>query len=173
LRFATAAGASDRLRLDLLINEIIYEAISKNKITLKSDGKAKRPFIDVKDMCNSIFSCIKLNFKENFNVFNVGSNENNFSVIDIANKIANSTNVSTIKIGEAADSRSYDVDFSKFKSLDLNFSFSSIDQTINELIYSVKDNIDLIKSKEIYLKRLTKLEKLIEQSKINNNLFWV
>ena len=173
LRFATAAGFSDRLRLDLLINEITFEALSSKCITLKSNGKAKRPFIDVFDMSNSIISCINRNFIDDFNVFNVGSNNNNFSVLDIANLISNMTGINNINIGESLDNRSYDVDFSKFNNLDLDFRFKSIEETIIKLIQNIDENLDYIKLNERNLKRLNKLDYLINKNLINNNLFWI
>ena len=54
LRFATACGYSDRLRLDLVLNDFVTSAFTKKKIEILSDGKAWRPLIDVKDMCRAI-----------------------------------------------------------------------------------------------------------------------
>src|ERR1700716_845068 len=50
LRFATACGMSDRLRLDLVLNDFVACAISRGEITVLSDGSPWRPLIDVADM---------------------------------------------------------------------------------------------------------------------------
>ena len=53
LRYSTAAGVSNNLRLDLVLNDFVY-AVRNKKIVILSDGKAFRPLIDVEDMCKSI-----------------------------------------------------------------------------------------------------------------------
>ena len=48
LRFATACGMSDRLRLDLVLNDFVACAVSSGNITILSDGTPWRPLIHVK-----------------------------------------------------------------------------------------------------------------------------
>ena len=54
LRFATACGMSDRLRLDLVLNDFVAGAVASKKITILSDGTPWRPLIRVKDMARAI-----------------------------------------------------------------------------------------------------------------------
>src|SRR5262249_42031669 len=54
LRFATACGMSDRLRLDLVLNDFVASAIANGEITVLSDGTPWRPLIDVSDMARAI-----------------------------------------------------------------------------------------------------------------------
>ena len=54
LRFATACGMSDRLRLDLVLNDFVACAVASRKITVLSDGTPWRPLIDVRDMARAI-----------------------------------------------------------------------------------------------------------------------
>jgi UDP-glucose 4-epimerase len=54
LRFATACGMSDRLRLDLVLNDFVACALSIGEITVLSDGSPWRPLIDVADMVRAI-----------------------------------------------------------------------------------------------------------------------
>ena len=53
LRFATACGMSERLRLDLVLNDFVACALSSGKISVLSDGTPWRPLIDVKDMARA------------------------------------------------------------------------------------------------------------------------
>ena len=53
-RNATVFGYSRNLRLDLVINDLCYEAFTKSEINLLSDGTPKRPFIHVLDLANII-----------------------------------------------------------------------------------------------------------------------
>ena len=54
LRFATACGMSDRLRLDLVLNDFVACALASGEITVLSDGTPWRPLIDVEDMARAI-----------------------------------------------------------------------------------------------------------------------
>ncbi len=54
LRFATACGMSDRLRLDLVLNDFVANAVSSRKIVVLSDGTPWRPLIHVKDMARAL-----------------------------------------------------------------------------------------------------------------------
>ena len=54
LRFATACGMSDRLRLDLVLNDFVACALTSGEITVLSDGTPWRPLIDVRDMALAI-----------------------------------------------------------------------------------------------------------------------
>ncbi len=54
LRFATACGMSDRLRLDLVLNDFVASAIATGRIDIMSDGTPWRPLIHVADMARGI-----------------------------------------------------------------------------------------------------------------------
>ena len=54
LRFATACGMSERLRLDLVLNDFVAGALTSGEVSVLSDGTPWRPLIDVEDMCRAI-----------------------------------------------------------------------------------------------------------------------
>ena len=54
LRFATACGWSERLRLDLVLNDFVAGALASHKVTVLSDGTPWRPLIHVSDMARAI-----------------------------------------------------------------------------------------------------------------------
>ena len=86
LRYSTAAGVSNNLRLDLVLNDLFMPQPGI-KIVILSDGKAFRPLIDVEDMCKSIhWALFRKKDKENYLAINVGRNENNIRIIDLARK---------------------------------------------------------------------------------------
>ena len=94
LRFATACGASDRLRLDLVLNDFVASAIKYKKITILSNGEPWRPLIDVKDMANSIIWAIIHKFENSEPLsINVGSNDWNFNVLQLAKSVAQNIKV--------------------------------------------------------------------------------
>ena len=76
LRFATACGMTDRLRLDLVLNDFVAGAHAFRKITLLSDGSPWRPLIHVRDMARAIDWAIdRPAGDEAFLALNTGSDE--------------------------------------------------------------------------------------------------
>ena len=145
LRFATACGMSSRLRLDLVLNDFVANAILFNEIKILSDGLAWRPLIDVKDMAKSIEWAIQASDKkigENFLCLNTGSNNWNYRVVDLAKEVSKVIGPIDIKVGEKKeiDKRSYKVDFTKFSKLASEVSIdSNLDFTIKNLANGIKN----------------------------------
>jgi nucleoside-diphosphate-sugar epimerase len=86
LRFATACGMSDRLRLDLVLNDFVACATASGEITVLSDGTPWRPLIDVEDMARAILWAVRRK-RENggeFLAVNAGRDESNYQVRDLA-----------------------------------------------------------------------------------------
>lgn len=121
LRFATACGMSERLRLDLVLNDFVAGAITSGKITVLSDGTPWRPLINVKDMARAIEWAITRPAETGgrFLTVNTGSDVWNYQVKDLANAVAAAVPGTEVSINQNAppDKRSYRVDFSLFHSL--------------------------------------------------------
>jgi nucleoside-diphosphate-sugar epimerase len=121
LRFATACGMSDRLRLDLVLNDFVACAISSGEITVLSDGSPWRPLIDVEDMARAINWAIsrKASSGGQFLAVNAGRDEGNYQVKQLAEAVAAHVPDTKVSINTSAppDKRSYKVDFTLFKSL--------------------------------------------------------
>lgn len=121
LRFATACGMSDRLRLDLVLNDFVACALSQRRITVLSDGTPWRPLIDVADMARAIDWAISrpADAGGRYLAVNVGSNARNQQVRDLARAVAAAVPDTEVDINldAPADSRSYRVDFSLFEEL--------------------------------------------------------
>jgi nucleoside-diphosphate-sugar epimerase len=121
LRFATACGMSDRLRLDLVLNDFVACAISTRRITVLSDGTPWRPLINVKDMARAIEWALERDADTggDFLVVNAGTDSWNYQVHELATVVANAVPGTEVSINRAAppDKRSYRVDFSLFRAL--------------------------------------------------------
>lgn len=121
LRFATACGMSDRLRLDLVLNDFVACAVAARNITILSDGSPWRPLIDVADMARAIEWAL---VRETGNggamlSVNVGSGVWNYQVKELAQAVSETVPGTTMRINTEAppDKRSYRVDFSLFEKL--------------------------------------------------------
>lgn len=121
LRFATACGMSDRLRLDLVLNDFVASALATGEITVLSDGTPWRPLIDVADMARAIEWAIRRSPDKGgrFLVVNAGSSKGNHQVRGLAEVVAGHLPGTKVSINREAppDKRSYQVDFSLFTEL--------------------------------------------------------
>jgi nucleoside-diphosphate-sugar epimerase len=121
LRFSTACGMSERLRLDLVLNDFVAGAIASGKITILSDGTPWRPLINVKDMARAIDWAVARGVEDGgeFLAVNVGSDGWNYQVRDLAEAVAEVLPGVEISINKNAqpDKRSYQVSFELFKRL--------------------------------------------------------
>jgi nucleoside-diphosphate-sugar epimerase len=121
LRFATACGMSDRLRLDLVLNDFVACAMSTKRITVLSDGTPWRPLINVTDMARAVEWALERDVAAtgNFLVVNTGSDAWNYQVQELASAVAKIVPGTEVAINHEAppDKRSYRVDFSLFRTL--------------------------------------------------------
>jgi nucleoside-diphosphate-sugar epimerase len=178
LRFATACGFSPRLRLDLVLNDFVASGFLNHKIEILSDGSPLRPLIHVKDMARAIeWASTRKNANgDNFLVVNAGSNEWNYQIKELANKVKEIIGNVEVSINPNAvsDTRSYKVDFSLFNELAANYTPKiSLDDAVNDLLNGLK----AMKFKDAnfrnsHLIRLKTLTNLIDLNMINNNLNW-
>ncbi|MEM3443221.1 MAG: SDR family oxidoreductase, partial [Candidatus Bathyarchaeia archaeon] len=122
LRQATVYGFSPRMRFDLAINGMVLGFFKNGKIPIMRDGKQWRPFIHVKDTSNAFLTVLEAdNELVNGQIFNVGSNEQNMQIFDLAKLVAESINLPfNYEWYGSPDARSYRVSFDKIKKT-LNF----------------------------------------------------
>src|SRR6185503_14087773 len=125
LRFATACGMSDRLRLDLVLNDFVAGAYAFRQITLLSDGTPWRPLIHVRDMARAIDWAVdrEAGHGGTFLALNTGSDEWNYQIRQLADAVAEIVPGVEVSIREdaAPDARSYKVSFALFRELAPNY----------------------------------------------------
>lgn len=136
-RFATAFGVSPRMRLDLLINDFVYQAVV-NKTLILFEKTFKRTFIHVGDMARSFIFGLKNFDRMKGQIYNVGGEKNNFSKEDVALKIKEKIKfyLHFADIGEDQDKRNYIVSYKKINEAGFKIKIS-VDEGINELIRAV------------------------------------
>ncbi len=124
LRNATAYGLSPRLRGDLVVNNLTGYAVTTGQVLLKSDGTAWRPLVHVEDIARAFHAVLESPRELVHNqAFNVGRNEDNHRVRDIALMVKEIVPDSEVTFAESVstDSRCYRVDFSKILNTLPNF----------------------------------------------------
>ena len=121
LRFATACGWSERLRLDLVLNDFVASAVATGEISILSDGTPWRPLIHVRDMARAIEWAVARAAPNGgpFLAVNAGSDAWNYRVRELAAAVAEALPGTRVRLNPAAapDLRSYRVDFGRFRQL--------------------------------------------------------
>ncbi len=178
LRFSTACGWSDRIRLDLVLNDFVACAIASKEITVLSDGSPWRPLIDVKDMARSMEWALTRDPAEggNYLAVNVGCAEWNYQVSELAEAVAQAVPGTSVSINTDAppDKRSYRVDFSLYESLAPRHQPQvSLEQAISE----IKAGLEAMQFSDANFRasqfmRLKVLEKHIADGRLTEQLRW-
>jgi len=141
LRLASIFGDSVRMRWDQSINSMLKELHLKGKIEVKSKS-SKRPFLHIKDAAEAIILVVKSR-KEKVagEIFNVGSNDQNYSIEEIAKKIMEVTNENgNLIIHDQKDENSFTMDCSKIKKI-LAFQIKhDLKYGIDEIMVKLKQN---------------------------------
>lgn len=169
-RNSTVFGFSKNLRLDLVVNDLTFNALKNNKIEVISDGSPKRPFIHVQDLCRLIDTVISDNRNIDKEIINVGDNSLNYSIKEISQIISDLTKVEDITFGDKDDDqRSYYLSFDKLNNIYPNFEIEfDMRSGILDLINNLKHY--KLSGNEI---RLKKLDSLTKENKVDSNLFWI
>ena len=170
LRNSTAFGFSKNMRLDLVINDLVFSGIRDNKLNIISDGTPKRPFVHISDICNFIHKFIQEEKNFDNEIFNVGSKNLNLSIRDVAEKVADHLNIEDLTFGaKDVDQRSYYLNFNKLTKTFNDFDFDfDLDTGIRDLV----DNLNDYKLSENEI-RIEKINKLINEKRIDNYLNWI
>lgn len=177
LRFATACGMSNRLRLDLVLNDFVAGAVASGQINILSDGSPWRPLIHMKDMARAIeWAVTRDTGVGSFLAVNTGSNDWNYQVKELAEAVAAVIPGTTVTINPDAvpDKRSYRVNFDLFKSL---APYHQPAVSLQEAIVELRDGLSAMNFKngefrDSTLMRLKVLTGLQETDAITENLEW-
>lgn len=118
LRNATAYGVSPRLRFDLVLNNLVAWAYTTGLVYLKSDGTPWRPIVHIADIARAFIAVLEAPRELIHNeAFNVGRNEDNYRIRDLAQIVYETVPGCRIQFAEGAqpDKRNYRVDCSKIR----------------------------------------------------------
>lgn len=119
LRQSTVYGFSPRMRFDLAINGMTYGAWKDGRLPLMRDGSQWRPMVHVKDTARAQIFMLSADAKKvSGQIFNVGSESNNYQLGPLAEKVAATVqrDVAIEWYGDP-DHRSYRVAFDKIEAL--------------------------------------------------------
>lgn len=177
LRNGTVYGVSPRMRLDIVLNNLVGWAYTTGHVKIMTDGSPWRPVIHVEDVCLA-FSLVLEAQKEKVSnqAFHVGSNKQNFRVKDLA-EIAKKTvpGCALEYVNEpSADQRTYIADFSKLENTFPAFKPKWDPESGARQLHSAYQECRLQAedmSGNRYV-RLNRIKKLITEGQLDDTLRW-
>lgn len=118
LRNATAYGVSEKLRGDLVVNNLTGFAVTTQKVFLKSDGSSWRPLVHIEDISRAFCAMLEADRDLIHNeAFNVGATKENYLISDVAEIVADVVGCPVTMSDEAFnDIRNYKVNCDKFEN---------------------------------------------------------
>lgn len=176
MRNATAFGASPRMRFDIVLNNLSGLAHTTRRISMTSDGTPWRPLVHAQDIGKAIRCALQAPRELIHNeVFNVGSNEQNYQVREIAETVAAAFPGCTTEFGRPnADNRSYRVNFDKIHDKLPGFSCDWDAASGAAQLASIFKAVDLDSATFTGRghTRLAQLEYLLRTKQIDAELLW-
>lgn len=147
LRFATVFGPSPRMRLDLLVNDFVYRAVTQRSLVLYEEH-FKRNYIHVRDAARAFVFALDHFEVMRGQAFNAGLNEANLSKRELAELIRThvpSLSLHTAAIGEDPDKRNYVISNERLRAQGFEACIG-LDQGVRELIaaYSMLPMADTV-----------------------------
>ncbi len=179
LRFSTACGYSPRVRCDLVLNDLVYSALSQGEVQVLSDGSPWRPLIEVRDMARAVaWACRRPQHNGgSFVAVNVGADEWNYQVIELANAVLEALPASRLALNPDGqpDKRSYRVDFALFRALAPDHQPQvTLQRAVQDLVRGMAPAGQLsgVMEHKAPFVRLVVLQGHLDQGRMDGNLNW-
>jgi len=177
MRNATVYGVSPRLRLDVVLNNLVAWAHTTGAIRLQSDGSSWRPLVHVRDVARATTALLEASEDAVCGeAFNIGSGAQNYRIRELAEIVRECLPSCQITYAEGAssDPRSYRVDFSKFESAfpECRFEWTA-ERGADELVRAYETvglTFDEFQGHR-YI-RLGRLTRLLEAGALDEDLRW-
>ncbi len=176
LRNATAYGASPRLRLDIVLNNLMGWAVTTGKVVLLSDGSPWRPMVHVEDICRAFIAALQAPRETvHTQAYNVGQTEHNYRIRELAEVVGEVSGCEvSIADGASPDKRTYRVDCSKIQR-DLDFQPQWDARSGAQQLFEAYNQYNMNQAAfdgPLYV-RLRRLEELIADGQIASDLRWI
>jgi nucleoside-diphosphate-sugar epimerase len=177
MRNATVYGVSPRLRLDVVLNNLVAWAHTTGAIRLQSDGTSWRPLVHVRDVAKATIALLAASDDDvRGEAFNIGSAEQIYRIRELAEIVRARLPECEVEFAEGAspDPRSYRVDFSKFATAFPACRFEWTAERGADELASAYDAIGLTFEDFQGRKftRLNQLRHLLDSRELDDDLRW-
>jgi nucleoside-diphosphate-sugar epimerase len=178
LRNATAYGVSPRLRLDVVLNDLVASAYTTGRVYMKSDGTPWRPIVHIRDIIAAIVSVLEAPQDAiHDETFNVGLTEENYRIRELAAIVAET--VPGCRIEYAADGgpdrRCYRVSCDKIRRVLPNFRPQWNARKGAQELYSAYQAVGLSSAdlEKAPYTRISQIQRLIKAGQLDTSLRWL
>lgn len=177
LRIATAYGVSPRLRLDLVLNNLVAWAFTSGSVYIKGDGIPWRPLVHVEDVSRGFVAVLHAQRERIHNeVFNIGREEENYRVSEIAEVVRQTVPGCHIEYAQkpSPDRRCCRADFGKIARALPDFKPQwDIRRGAEELYHACRENRLALEDLEgATYKRIDTIKQLLETEHVGADLRW-
>ncbi|HWE81476.1 MAG TPA: NAD(P)-dependent oxidoreductase [Gaiellaceae bacterium] len=177
MRNSTAYGVSDRLRLDVVLNNLAAWAHTTGRIKILSDGTPWRPIVHIRDIAGATAALLEApRDLVHAEAFNIGSDTENYRVSDLASIVEEETENCVVEYAGSGDPdpRSYRVDFGKFARAFPDFTYEwTARKGARELLDAfARVNLTLEEFESHRFIRLKQLMRLRESGSLDADLRW-
>ena len=174
LRFSSIYGISPRMRFDLAVNSIVLDLFNSGKIIIYGKEN-RRPFLHIKDAIRAYLSVIKSSSsKTSGQIFNVGSDEQNYRIYDLAKSVGDSISDNyDFEAKDTPDNRSYFASFEKISKVIGFKSEHSVEESSREIFDALKTKKMIFTEKMITVKwynHILNNPDLLQKLSINNKI---
>lgn len=176
MRNATAYGASPRLRLDIVINNLVAWALTTGRVRLESDGRAWRPMVHAEDIARATAVALRAPMDSvRDRAFNVGATAENYLIRDLATLVAEEVPGCEVEFagGASADARNYRVSCDRIeRELGFVTSWTARDG-IRELVDAYRrEQLTLADFQGPRFQRIAQIQSLLERGRLDDALRW-
>jgi nucleoside-diphosphate-sugar epimerase len=178
MRNATAYGASPRLRLDIVLNDLVASALTTGRVYIKSDGTPWRPIVHIRDIIAAVIVVLDAPREAVHNqTFNVGRNDENFRIRELADIVAEVVPGCRVEYapGGGPDLRCYRVNFDKINRLLPAFRPQWTARKGAQELYDAYRSVGL-RAEDIergrYV-RINEIRRLQQVGKLDSSLHWM
>ncbi len=177
MRNATAYGVSPRLRLDIVLNDLVAAAYTQGRVYIKSDGTPWRPIIHIRDIVGAALAALEAPREVVHNqVFNVGMTAENYRIRELANFVAEVVPGSRVEYapGGGPDLRCYRVSCEKILRMLPGFRPQWTARQGAQELYDAYRNAGLTRQdmESGRYVRLKHIQRLTKAGKLDPSLHW-
>jgi nucleoside-diphosphate-sugar epimerase len=178
MRNATAYGVSPRLRLDIVLNDLVASAFTTGRVYIKSDGTPWRPIVHIRDIVAATLAVLEAPREAVHNqIFNVGRTEDNFRICELATIVADTVPGSRVEYapGGGSDRRCYRTNFDKIRRLVPHFSPQWTPRQGAQELHEAYRAADLTREdveSGRYI-RLKHIQRLLKTGQLDASLRWI
>lgn len=178
MRNATAYGASPRLRLDIVLNDLVASAYTSGRVFIKSDGTPWRPIVHIRDIIAAMIAALEAPREAVHNeTFNVGQTDENYRISELADIVAETVPGCHIEYaaGGGPDKRCYRVSCDKIRRILPNFQPQwTARKGAQELLEAYRAaGLSAADLEQGRYTRINHIQRLIKSGQLDTSLRWL